>query len=94
MSKFKPTTARSNAKKPASTLECDYCHNNGHSRDKCFCLHGYPDWHRLYGKPKPKPRKLTSSTTSPGAAQVSVITSDITSDTTKDALQFSDAQCQ
>ncbi|XP_074327508.1 uncharacterized protein LOC141665422 [Apium graveolens] len=33
---------------------CDFCHNTGHHQDKCFFLHGYPDWHRLYGKPKPK----------------------------------------
>ncbi|KAL8149575.1 hypothetical protein AgCh_006541 [Apium graveolens] len=25
-----------------------------HVKDKCFALHGYPDWHRLYGHPKPK----------------------------------------
>ncbi|XP_074324527.1 uncharacterized protein LOC141661419 [Apium graveolens] len=35
---------------------CEYCHNPGHSQTKCFFLHGYPDWHRLHGKPKPKLR--------------------------------------
>lgn len=38
-----------------STLNCDYCQQPGHLRDTCFCLHGYPAWHRLHGKPKPKP---------------------------------------
>lgn len=43
-----------------STLVCEYCHMSGHSKDKCFCVVGYPSWHRLYGKPKPKPRLGTS----------------------------------
>lgn len=33
---------------------CDYCKMQGHVKDKCFSLHGYPDWHRLHGEPKPK----------------------------------------
>lgn len=37
-------------------IQCDFCHLNGHTRYKCFCLHGYPNWHRLYGQPQPKPR--------------------------------------
>lgn len=37
-----------------SSVVCDYCHLSGHTREKCFALHGYPDWHRLYGQPKPK----------------------------------------
>lgn len=39
----------------ASTI-CDYCNLASHTRDVCFCLHGYPSWHRLFGNPKPKPR--------------------------------------
>ncbi|KAL8088765.1 hypothetical protein AgCh_038520 [Apium graveolens] len=42
----------------ASTLYCDYCQTNGHTREKCFCLNGFPDWHKFYGKPKPVPRHL------------------------------------
>lgn len=38
------------------SLSCDYCHLTGHTRDKCFCLQGYPPWHKFYGKPKPKPK--------------------------------------
>ncbi|XP_074368430.1 uncharacterized protein LOC141708615 [Apium graveolens] len=37
-----------------SSVMCDYCKMQGHMKDKCFTLHGYPDWHRLYGQPKPK----------------------------------------
>lgn len=39
-----------------STLFCDYCQLQGHSKDICFCLHNYPEWRKLYGKPKPKPK--------------------------------------
>lgn len=31
---------------------------SGHLRANCFCIHGYPSWHRLFGKPKPKPKLL------------------------------------
>lgn len=41
------------------SLLCDFCHMQGHTRDNCFCVVGYPAWHRLYGKPKPKPRFST-----------------------------------
>ena len=27
---------------------CDYCNNDGHVRDTCFCLHGYLDWYKEY----------------------------------------------
>ena len=27
---------------------CDYCNNDGHVRDTCFRLHGYPDWYKEY----------------------------------------------
>ncbi|XP_074323590.1 uncharacterized protein LOC141660503 [Apium graveolens] len=39
-----------------NSVICDYCKLAGHTRDKYFALHGYPDWHRLYGQPKPKVR--------------------------------------
>lgn len=38
------------------SLQCDYCHMTGHTKDTCFCIHGFPSWHKLFGKPKPKPR--------------------------------------
>lgn len=37
---------------------CDYFHMSGHMRDKCYCIHGYPTRHKLFGKPKPKPKFL------------------------------------
>lgn len=37
------------------TLHFDYCSGSGHTRERCFCLHGIPPWHRLHGRPKPKP---------------------------------------
>ncbi|XP_074378371.1 uncharacterized protein LOC141719908 [Apium graveolens] len=40
--------------KKASDVVCDYCSMSGHSREKCFALHGYPEWYRLFGHPKPK----------------------------------------
>lgn len=39
-----------------SYITCEYCHLTRNSKEKCFCLVGYPPWHKLYGKPKPKPR--------------------------------------
>lgn len=80
LSKFKNsgTTATSQKKQLSDAIGvfCDYCQNSGHIRDKCFCLHGYPDWHRLHGKPKPKPKKLSSTgSVTKSAAQVSAISS-------------------
>ncbi|KAL8113534.1 hypothetical protein AgCh_020747 [Apium graveolens] len=40
---------------------------NGHTKDKCYCIHGFPPWHKLYGKPKPKPR-FNSGTMKPPLA--------------------------
>ncbi|XP_074327563.1 uncharacterized protein LOC141665454 [Apium graveolens] len=75
LAKFKSSQTSTASKKSATDVTCDYCHTDGHVRDKWFCLHGYPDWHKFYGKPKPNPRKSfnSSSTTTPHrtAAQVS-----------------------
>lgn len=46
----------------------------GHSKEKCFCVVGYPSWHRLFGKPKPKPRFSAPQRTS--AAHVAMTSSD------------------
>ncbi|XP_074375531.1 uncharacterized protein LOC141717357 [Apium graveolens] len=49
-------------RKPSECAKyCDYCHNPGHNQEKCFFLHGYPNWHRLYGKPKPNLRPKKSA---------------------------------
>ncbi|XP_063942380.1 uncharacterized protein LOC108207461 isoform X2 [Daucus carota subsp. sativus] len=67
--KYKPSPGNKPFKKPTaeSPIYCEYCHMQGHVKDKCFCLHGYPPWHKLHGKPKPKPKHLaaSSSTTAP-----------------------------
>lgn len=89
-------------KKQACDVLCDYCNTAGHTRDKCFCLHGYPEWHKLYGKPKPKPRKALNSIgrTLKYAAQVSTQSpfanpTEIVPETSvKHSMPFTDAQCQ
>lgn len=43
-----------------SSNVCDYCHVSGQLKDKCYCIHGYLSWHKLFGKPKPKPKFMTS----------------------------------
>lgn len=52
-------------------LLCEFCQNPGHLKDKCFYLHGYPEWHKLYGKPKPKLKRVMNSGFK-AAAQISV----------------------
>ncbi|XP_074367096.1 uncharacterized protein LOC141707685 isoform X3 [Apium graveolens] len=70
----------------------------GHTRDKCFCLHGYPQWHGLHGNPKPKPKKLSTSGVK-SAAQITVghdvaAGSQIHMDNSaKDSVTFSEPQC-
>lgn len=51
-----------------SVAICDYCRMTGHLKEKYYCLHGYPSWHRLHRKPKRKPRSLSKKSV---AAQVS-----------------------
>lgn len=45
-----------------SSVICDYCHMSGHLKNKCYCIHGYPSWHKLYGKPKRKSKFLAGRT--------------------------------
>lgn len=78
------------------TSSCTYCHQEKHTRDKCFYLHGYPPWHRLYGQPKPKLK--TTSNSRPTTAEVSVPTfpdhSVSSNDKITDSALFSEAQCK
>lgn len=39
-----------------ASVVCEVFHLQGHCKDKCFCVHDYPSWHRIFGKPKPKPK--------------------------------------
>lgn len=44
-----------NKKKYGSKKEdrmCDHCGGNGHTKDTCFKLHGYPDWFKQLRKEK------------------------------------------
>lgn len=52
-----------------STLYCNFCKNSGHTKDTCFCVHGFPSWHRLFGKPKPKPRPQPGKSPGPQSFQ-------------------------
>lgn len=109
LSKFKnfsstPNVSSSQKRITDNSSLCDYCNNVGHTRDKCFCPHGYPDWHRLYGKPKPKPKRLTNQGSQvKSAAHVSSTSSASTGNVDiplkvdspgKDSMMFTDAQCQ
>lgn len=61
------TPIRQNDKK-GNDVVCDYCNKSGHDREVCYALHGYPEWHKLYGQPKPKPR-FNNNRRSASAAQ-------------------------
>lgn len=60
----------STLKKSDSSVICEYCHLQGHTKDICFCVVGYPSWHRLYGKPKQKPKFSSSKSAAQVAIQV------------------------
>lgn len=85
--KFVKKTAES------SNLFCDYCQPNRDTREKCFCLHGYLDWHKLQGKPKPKPpNSLLSDNIT--YESVPAFTALKTSPTISGSSEFSEAQCK
>lgn len=33
----------------------EVCHLTGDTKEKCYCIHGYPSWHKFFGKPIIKP---------------------------------------
>lgn len=41
-----------------SNMLCEFCNLTRHVKEKCFALHGYLEWHRLHGQPKPKPKQF------------------------------------
>lgn len=53
-------------------MVCDYCHMTRHLKNICYCIHGYPSWHKLFGKPKPQPRFIKEK----GSLIANVTTSD------------------
>ncbi|XP_074352900.1 uncharacterized protein LOC141692057 [Apium graveolens] len=79
-----------------TSIVCEVCHMTGHSKDKCFCVHGYPSWHRLHGKPKPRPKPQTKTA---HAYSVAVESSDQAATVNNtlcntETAGFTTAQCQ
>lgn len=54
--KFRSKSMHNSAKN--TSMICEFFHMSGHLKATCYCIHGYPSWHRLFGKPKPKPKPL------------------------------------
>lgn len=48
--------SRNNVKKKGKFF-CDHCHGDLHTKERCFYLHGYPNWHTDFGS-KPDPAKM------------------------------------
>lgn len=91
----KPPTSTTN-KSLETASGCTYYHQDKHTRDKCFFLHCYPPWHRLYGQPKPKLR--TASKSGPSTTQVLIAPTPepavIPTHKVTEISSFSEAQCQ
>lgn len=69
---------------------CEHCKYTGHTKDTCFVIHGYPEWHKNYGQPKPKLRVRI-----PQANSASACTEDNkSSDASCSTDSLSDSQCQ
>lgn len=91
-----PGFKKSDKKSGDPSVVCDYCALTGHTRYKCFALHGYPEWHRLYGQPKPK---IRSANTKKADVAAHVITQDkkfehVSSPDGTNSETLSDAQFQ
>ncbi|KAF7827439.1 Retrovirus-related Pol polyprotein from transposon TNT 1-94 [Senna tora] len=53
---------------------CDHCKVNGHTRDACFKLHGYPDWWKeMKEKKGPMQKKQAANLTSEGLPDTPVV---------------------
>lgn len=80
-----------------SVLVCDFCQMSGHSKDKCFCIYGYPERHKLYGKPKPKPRLAAGSKKTAAHvqsnAEKNVVSSDVSTPDMQGNTGFTATQC-
>lgn len=100
--KFTPSITAGNKskfnRKLNDSANCDYCHLSGHNKEKCFALHGYPEWHRLHGQPKPKIRnsngKKFNATANAVNTSVSQTTSPAAIQEPSDASNLSETQCQ
>lgn len=81
-SPVQPNTSFTTTTPNNSTPSCTYCHQQNHTTNKCFFLHGYPPWHHLYGQPKPKrtpPKKLAASSSKAPTANLTASTKDLPS---------------
>lgn len=79
-------------KKSDSTLLCDFCKMSGHIKEKCFYLHGYPPWHKLHGKPKPKLRMSTGKSVNASQMISDTTTTGKPTTESKNACGLSDSQ--
>ena len=86
--KFAGNKPKPTGNKKSENETCTYCNNVGHSKEKCFFLHGYPEWHRSFGKPKPK---LRTTDAPKRAANVSTTPIDATEAFQPSLGQFTDA---
>ncbi|XP_074345925.1 uncharacterized protein LOC141684724 isoform X1 [Apium graveolens] len=80
-----------------SNVICEICSMTGHNKDKCFCVHGYPEWHRLYGKPKPKPKVQNNRNSDVKNSRAYNVISDAVhegTDKNSESGAFTNAQCQ
>ncbi|XP_074336363.1 uncharacterized protein LOC141673513 [Apium graveolens] len=76
---------------------CEICSMTGHNKDKCFCGHGYPEWHRFNGKPKPKPKVQNNRNSSVKHSHAYNVISDVVhegNDKNSESGAFTNAQCQ
>ncbi|XP_074336327.1 uncharacterized protein LOC141673476 [Apium graveolens] len=68
--------------------------NGRYTKEKCFCVTGYPSWHRLHGTPKPRPKSTIKT------AQAHNISKDSSSEQQSSGITvdisggFTTAQCQ
>lgn len=47
---------------------------SGHTREKCFILHAYPEQHKLHGHPKPKLRSAHNKKSSNSSMSTANVT--------------------
>ncbi|KAL8108535.1 hypothetical protein AgCh_024845 [Apium graveolens] len=97
---IKPQFKGSSRRTVDNNVTCEFCHMPGHLKDKCYCIHGYPTWDKLFGKSKPKYLSVKNtvvadvSQTSPNVALQSSVGESVSSGLhmSSDTLPLSDGQ--
>lgn len=51
-----------------SNMTCMHCGGIGHTKDNCFFILGFPEWHKLHGV-KPDPTKMPKNLKNKGSSQ-------------------------